>query len=113
MRRGNVCLGFAALLMAVSGRMPAADRSPGLSEGDARSVLAVMEQYRRAWLANDENAVLGLFTADAVLMRSDPLDVPTALLVGRGTLRKMRQNLGWAVGGEPPRAGARAVGQMA
>jgi Cu2+-exporting ATPase len=31
-------------------------------------------------------------------MRSDPLDVPTALLVGRGTLRKMRQNLGWAVG---------------
>lgn len=37
-------------------------------------------------------------TADVVLMRSDPLDVPTALLVGRGTLRKMRQNLGWAVG---------------
>ena len=37
-------------------------------------------------------------TADAVLMRSDPLDVPTALRIGRGTLRKMRQNLGWAVG---------------
>ncbi|MDT0212502.1 copper-translocating P-type ATPase [Rothia sp. ARF10] len=37
-------------------------------------------------------------TADLVLMRSDPLDVPTALRVGRGTLRKMRQNLGWAVG---------------
>jgi len=37
-------------------------------------------------------------TADVVLMRSDPLDVPTALLVGRGTLHKMRQNLGWAVG---------------
>jgi Cu2+-exporting ATPase len=37
-------------------------------------------------------------TADVVLMRSDPLDVPTALTVGRGTLRKMRQNLGWAVG---------------
>jgi Cu2+-exporting ATPase len=37
-------------------------------------------------------------TADVVLMRSDPLDVPTALRVGRGTLRKMRQNLGWAVG---------------
>jgi len=37
-------------------------------------------------------------TADVVLMRSDPRDVPTALLVGRGTLRKMRQNLGWAVG---------------
>jgi P-type Cu2+ transporter len=37
-------------------------------------------------------------TADVVLMRSDPLDVPTALAIGRGTLRKMRQNLGWAVG---------------
>ena len=37
-------------------------------------------------------------TADIVLMRSDPLDVPTALAIGRGTLRKMRQNLGWAIG---------------
>jgi Cu2+-exporting ATPase len=37
-------------------------------------------------------------TADLVLMRSDPLDVPVALTIGRGTLRKMRQNLGWAVG---------------
>ena len=37
-------------------------------------------------------------TADVVLMRSDPLDVPTALAIGRGTLRKMRQNLAWAVG---------------
>ena len=37
-------------------------------------------------------------TADVVLMRSDPLDVPTALRIGRGTRRKMRQNLGWAIG---------------
>ena len=37
-------------------------------------------------------------TADVVLMRSDPLDVPTALQIGRGTLRKERQNLGWAIG---------------
>jgi len=36
--------------------------------------------------------------ADVVLMRSDPLDVPVALTIGRGTLRKMRQNLAWAVG---------------
>jgi Cu2+-exporting ATPase len=37
-------------------------------------------------------------TADVVLMRSDPLDIPIALRIGRGTVRKMRQNLGWAVG---------------
>ena len=37
-------------------------------------------------------------TADVVLMRSDPLDVATAIAIGRGTLRKMRQNLGWAIG---------------
>src|SRR5665811_743040 len=37
-------------------------------------------------------------TADVVLMRSDPLDVAVALRIGRGTLRKIRQNLGWAVG---------------
>jgi Cu2+-exporting ATPase len=37
-------------------------------------------------------------TADVVLMRSDPLDVATAVTISRGTLRKMRQNLAWAVG---------------
>ncbi len=37
-------------------------------------------------------------TADVVLMRSDPLDVATAVSVGRGTVRKMHQNLGWAIG---------------
>ena len=38
-------------------------------------------------------------TADVVLMRSDPLDVADrASRIGRGTLRKMHQNLGWAVG---------------
>jgi Cu2+-exporting ATPase len=37
-------------------------------------------------------------TADVVLMRSDPLDVAVALEIGRGTRRKMRQNLTWAVG---------------
>lgn len=37
-------------------------------------------------------------TADVVLMRSDPLDVAVALRIGKGTLRKMRQNLGWATG---------------
>jgi Cu2+-exporting ATPase len=37
-------------------------------------------------------------TADLVLMRSDPLDVPIALRIGKGTVRKERQNLGWAIG---------------
>ena len=37
-------------------------------------------------------------TADVVLMRSDPLDIPTAIEIGRGTVAKMRQNLAWAVG---------------
>ena len=37
-------------------------------------------------------------TADLVLMRSDPLDVAIALRIGKATLRKMRQNLGWAIG---------------
>ncbi|MFL5963455.1 MAG: heavy metal translocating P-type ATPase [Gaiellaceae bacterium] len=37
-------------------------------------------------------------TADIVLMRSDPVDVATAVEIGRGTVRKMRQNLSWAIG---------------
>ena len=37
-------------------------------------------------------------TADVVLMRSDPVDVATAVEISRGTVRKMRQNLGWAIG---------------
>ena len=37
-------------------------------------------------------------TADIVLMRSDPLDVSVALRIGKGTVRKERQNLAWAVG---------------
>lgn len=37
-------------------------------------------------------------TAEVVLMRSDPLDVATAITISRGTKRKMHQNLAWAVG---------------
>ena len=37
-------------------------------------------------------------TADVVLMRSDPLDVATAITISRGTVRKMHQNLAWAIG---------------
>jgi hypothetical protein len=35
---------------------------------------------------------------DVVLMRSDPLDIPVALAIGHGTLRRMRQDLGSAIG---------------
>ena len=37
-------------------------------------------------------------SADVVLMKSDPYDVVGALALSRATLRKMHQNLGWAVG---------------
>ncbi|GHE33708.1 heavy metal translocating P-type ATPase [Vulcaniibacterium thermophilum] len=37
-------------------------------------------------------------SADVVLMRSDPYDVVRAVTIARATLRKMHQNLGWAVG---------------
>ena len=37
-------------------------------------------------------------SADIVLMRSDPYDAVRAIEIARGTLRKMHQNLAWAVG---------------
>jgi Cu2+-exporting ATPase len=37
-------------------------------------------------------------SADVVLMKSDPFDVVGAVELSRATLRKMHQNLGWAVG---------------
>ena len=37
-------------------------------------------------------------SADIVLMKSDPFDVVRAIELSRATLRKMHQNLGWAVG---------------
>lgn len=37
-------------------------------------------------------------SADVVLMRSDPADVVKAVALSRATLRKMHQNLWWAVG---------------
>src|SRR5688572_15425622 len=37
-------------------------------------------------------------SADIVLMKSDPFDVVGAMALSRATLRKMHQNLWWAVG---------------
>jgi Cu2+-exporting ATPase len=35
-------------------------------------------------------------TAKVVLMRSDPVDIDRAIVLSRETVRKMKQNLGWA-----------------
>jgi Cu2+-exporting ATPase len=58
-------------------------------------------------------------TADVALMRSDPLDVATAVTISRGTKRKMHQNLAWAVGYKasrcpsPPASSSRSASSCA
>jgi uncharacterized protein (TIGR02246 family) len=46
----------------------AAASEGGLSAEDEKRVRAVLLEYRRAWLANDAEAVLRLFSRDAVLL---------------------------------------------
>jgi Cu2+-exporting ATPase len=51
------------------------------------------EGDRTIWLSPHDEIATG--PCDAA---PEEIDVATAIAIGRGTLRKMRQNLGWAVG---------------
>jgi Cu+-exporting ATPase len=61
-------------------------------------------------IAIGSGADVAMESADIVLMRSDPMDVPAAVKLSRRTIRNIRQNLFWAFGynvvGIPIAAGA-------
>lgn len=56
------------LLVAAGLFAPAVSEALPLGAADDTAVRAVIEQYRRAWLANDSRAVVATFRPDAVLV---------------------------------------------
>jgi Cu+-exporting ATPase len=65
--------------------------------GDGINDAAALAQAD-AGMAMGAGAALAQEAGDVLLLRSDPLAVPTAIALARATLRVMRQNLAWAVG---------------
>lgn len=65
---------LAVLAMDASRPLAALEASRGLSAADEAKIRAVSEAYCAAWLANDEAAVLALFSKDAVLLPHHGLD---------------------------------------
>ena len=72
-----------------------------LSSLNARGVekqLAKLPGVHKAEVNYVAGTDVAMESADVVLMKSDPYDIVAAIELSRATLRKMHQNLWWAVG---------------
>lgn len=72
---------------------PAADSTRTLTAADQAKVRAVLEAYRSAWVANDQEAVLRVFAETAVLMPNQGIEP----IVGKQAAREF-----WFPSGGPP-----------
>lgn len=91
LRRRAVVLSF--LAFTATALVHAAEPSPAPSAADQAAIRQVLESYRTAWLANDREGVLRLFTPDAVLMPHHGV----APVVGRDAARAF-----WFPANAPP-----------